>query len=244
MPPVQLFNLIISANFHPLNKTECIRQPSTRIQLDVRFVLLLSLGAWVERLGGLGLILLGLADNSVVPMPGSMDALTVILSAHQREWWPYYAAMATVGAIVGGYATYALAVKSEEALERKLPKAKAERFYRLFNKYGFWSLFVPALLPPPVPFSPFLLVAGALRYSRRNFFIALGSARTIRYFALAWLGSRYSKQIFGFFSAYYQPILWTVVTLAVVGGVAALIWIWKRKREHKPVIPDVKSSRA
>ena len=209
------------------------------------FALYLSLGAWLERLGGLGLILLGFADNSLIPMPGSMDALTIILSAHQKEWWAYYAVMATIGGILGAYATYALGYKSTEAaLEKKLPKAKAERFYRLFNKYGFWSLFVPALLPPPVPFSPFPLVAGALKYSRRNFFLAVGIARSIRYFALAWLGSRYSRQIFGFFSRYYQPILWTVVGLAAIGGVAALAWIWKRRREHKPVIPDAKGSRA
>jgi membrane protein YqaA with SNARE-associated domain len=211
----------------------------------VRFVLFLSLGAWLERLGGLGLILLGFADNSVIPMPGSMDALTIILSAHQKEWWAYYAAMATLGGVLGGYTTFALGEKSTEAaLEKKLPKAKAERFYRLFNKYGFWSLFVPALLPPPVPFSPFLLVAGVLKYSRRNFFIAVTTARAIRYFALAWLGSRYSKQIFGFFSAYYKPLFWTLIGLAVIGGIAALFWVWKRKREHKPVIPDIKGSKA
>ncbi len=202
-------------------------------------VFYLTLGTWLERLGGLGLILLGFADNSVVPLPGSMDALTIILAAHQKNWWPYYAAMATLGGIVGGYATYALGAKGgEEALEKKLPKKKAERIYKIFNKYGFWSLFVPALLPPPVPFSPFLLVAGALKYSRRNFLVALGLARALRYSLLAWLGSMYSSQIFGFFHQYYQPILWTVVALAVMGGIAALYWTWKRKREGKPVIPD------
>src|SRR5947207_12671889 len=70
--------------------------------------LLIILWSWLERLGGLGLIFLALADNSVVPLPGSMDALTVILSAHQKNWWPYYATMATIGGILGGYATYAL----------------------------------------------------------------------------------------------------------------------------------------
>lgn len=200
-----------------------------------------TIGAWLERLGGLGLILLGLADNSVVPLPGSMDALTVILSAHQKDWWPYYAAMATAGGLLGGYATYGLGLKGgKAALEKKLPRKKAERIQRLFKKYGFWSLFVPALLPPPVPFSPFLLMAGTMKYPKRNFLLALGLARAIRYSLLAWLGSMYSKQIFGFFHEYYQPILWLVIGVAVIGGVAALIWTVKRKRAGKPVIPDAK----
>ncbi|MBZ5503946.1 MAG: VTT domain-containing protein [Acidobacteriia bacterium] len=208
------------------------------------FVIFSSLGAWLERLGGVGLVLLGFADNSVVPMPGSMDALTIMLSAHQKSFWPYYAIMATIGGLVGGYATYALGAKSGEgALEKKLRKKQAERIYKIFNKYGFWSLFVPALLPPPVPFSPFLLVAGALKYSRRNLLIAVGSARAIRYGLLAWLGSIYSKQIFGFFHEYYSPVLWTVMTLAVGGGLAAGFYAWKRKREGKEVIPDAKESR-
>ncbi len=102
---------------------------------------------------GLGWYCLGLADNSVVPMPGSMDALTIVLSAHQKSWWPYYAMMATIGGMVGGYVTYGLGFKSgEKALEKRVSKKKAEKIYNLFERYGFWSLFVPALLPPPVPY--------------------------------------------------------------------------------------------
>lgn len=205
------------------------------------FLLISGLGAWLERLGGVGLILLGFADNSIVPLPGSMDALTIVLSAHQKDWWPYYAIMATIGGIVGAYATYGLGFKSgEKALENKVSKKKAERIYSLFKRYGFWSLFIPALLPPPVPFSPFLIVAGALKYPKRNFFIAVGTARAIRYSLLAWLGSIYSKQIFGFFHRYYSSAFWVVVALAVAGGIAALFWAWKRKRDGKSVIPDAK----
>src|SRR5438874_9807965 len=132
-------------------------------------------------------------------MPGSMDALTIVLSAHQKDWWPYYAAMATIGGIVGAYVTYGLGFKSgEHALNKKVSEKKADRIYSLFKRYGFWSLFVPALLPPPVPFSPFLVAAGAMKYSRKRFFIAVGAGRTIRYGALAYLGSMYNKQILGF----------------------------------------------
>jgi membrane protein YqaA with SNARE-associated domain len=194
--------------------------------------------SWLERLGGLGLILLGFVDNSPIPVPGSMDALTIILSAHQKDWWWYYAIMATIGGVAGAYAAYGLGYEGgKEGLEKKLPVQKAKKLYGTFDKYGFWSLFVPALLPPPVPFSPFPITAGALKYSRKKFFAAVGLARAIRYGALAYLGSSYSRQIFGFFHKYYEPLLWTLIALTVLGGIAAGLYIWKRKKEGKPILP-------
>ena len=207
-------------------------------------VFFITLWSWLERLGGIGLILLGFVDNSPIPVPGSLDALTIILSAHQKNWWPYYAVMATIGAVAGAYASYSLGSEGgKEALEKKLRKKKAEKVYRIFNKYGFWSLSVPALLPPPAPFSPFPIAAGALKYSRRKFLIAVGVARSIRYCVLAYLGSSYSSQIFGFFHDYYQPLLWTLVSLAVIGGIAAL-YLWKRGKKEKRVRDSSKDMRA
>src|SRR5438876_9759927 len=123
---------------------------------------------WLRHLGGHGLILLGIADNSVVPLPGSMDVLTIWLAAHQRSWWLYYAAMATVGALIGGYITYGLARKGgKEAFERKLPKKKAEKVYERVERCGFWAVAVPAILPPPFLIVPFLRASGALQTTRK-----------------------------------------------------------------------------
>ena len=98
-----------------------------------------------------------------------MDVLTILLAArHQQLWW-YYAFMATVGAVIGGYITYGLARKGgKEAFERKLSKKTAEKSFKRFERWGFFAVAVPALLPPPFPIVPFLLAAGALQYSRRN----------------------------------------------------------------------------
>jgi membrane protein YqaA with SNARE-associated domain len=211
----------------------------------VTSLVFITLWGWLERLGGLGLILLGFVDNSPIPLPGSMDALTIILSAHQKNWWWYYAIMATIGAMVGGYAAYALGAEGgKEGLEKKLPKQKAEKLYKSFDKYGFWAVCVPALLPPPFPYSPFPITAGALKYSKRKFLAAVALARGIRYGALAYLGSIYSRQIFGFFHKYYRPLLWVVVGLAVVGGIAGGIYVWKRKKQGKPIIPGAKNEPA
>src|ERR1700688_4444957 len=91
---------------------------------------LLAVPIWhkLRRLGGPGLVLLGVADNSVIPLTGSMDVLTIWLAARHREPWPYYAFMATLGAVIGGYITYALAHKGgKENMERKLSRKEANR---------------------------------------------------------------------------------------------------------------------
>src|SRR5208337_2762852 len=83
-----------------------------------------TLWTWLHRLGGPGLIVLGLLDNSAIPLPGSMDVFVIVLSAHHRGWWPYYAFMAVVGAVIGGYVTYRLASKGGEGtLEKKSESA-------------------------------------------------------------------------------------------------------------------------
>src|SRR5260370_8067248 len=124
-------------------------------------------------LGGLGLILVGVADTSMA-IPGSVDALTLVLSAHQRNWWPYYAAMATLGALSGAYVSYTLGRKGgKEALEKRISHKRAEQIYREFKKHGFWSLLIPALLPPPMPSTPFLLPPRALQFPQTPFFTFL-----------------------------------------------------------------------
>lgn len=194
---------------------------------------------WVLRMGGPGLIILGIADNSVVPLTGSMDVLTIWLAASHRDTWPYYAFMAVIGAVLGGYLTYALGRKGgKEALEHKLNKKKAKKVFAKFDRWGFRSVFVGAILPPPFPLVPVLLGAGALQYPRKKFLIALSLGRSVRYLLVAGLGSLYGKQITAFFSRYYKPAVLVLVGLAGLGGILTLIeYLRSRhsKREQTPV---------
>src|SRR5579864_5055806 len=108
-----------------------------------------TLSAWFIHLGGPGLILLGLLDNSVIPVPGSMDALTIVLAAHQRQLWPYYALMATAGAVLGGYITFRLARKQgKDLLECKMKHGLMKKIYDLFRKCGFEAVAIAVVLPP------------------------------------------------------------------------------------------------
>jgi membrane protein YqaA with SNARE-associated domain len=188
---------------------------------------------WVVRLGGPGLILLGIADNSIVPLTGSMDVLTLWLAAHHRDIWPYYAAMATTGAVLGGYITYALGRQAgKEAIERKFNQAKARKIFSKFDRWGFKSVFLSAILPPPFPLVPLLLAAGALQYPKKKFVPALALGRAVRYLLIAGLGSLYARQITRFFSQYYKPAVLVLAGLAVLGGMLTLLE-YRRSRTHR-----------
>jgi membrane protein YqaA with SNARE-associated domain len=200
--------------------------------MSVQFHLIIaaSVLTWLRHLGGVGLILLGLADNSVVPLPGSMDVLTILLAAHHHDLWWYYALMATVGAVIGGYITYYLARKGgKETFERKLSKRTAEKVFRRFERWGFFAVAVPAMLPPPFPIVPFLLAAGALQYSRQKFLAALTVGRGIRFTIVAGLGALYGRHIVRFFSQYYKPALFTLIGLAVIAGIFSLVQYYRYK---------------
>jgi len=187
---------------------------------------LLAVPIWrqLRRLGGPGLVLLGVADNSVIPLTGSMDVLTIWLAARHREPWPYYACMATLGAVIGGYITYALSRKGgKETMERKLSPKRARQVAKAFDRWGFFAVAVPAILPPPFPFVPFLIAAGAGQYPPKKFLAALTVGRGIRYSIAAGLGYLYGNHILRFFARYNKPAIAVLVGLAVIGAVLSLI---------------------
>ena len=203
--------------------------------LPPAYLAFLLIWKWVLRLGGPGLILLGIIDNSIVPLTGSMDVLTIWLAAGHRNIWPYYALMATVGAVIGGYITYSIGRKGgKPAIESKLRKDKAEKLFKRFDRWGFESVAVGALLPPPFPLVPVLLAAGALQYSRKKFVAALTVGRSVRYCLVAGLGSLYARPITSFFSRYYKPTALVLAGIAAIGSFFAIReYMHARKPAHE-----------
>ncbi len=63
---------------------------SRQILAIVALTVVRSVRRWIFHLGGLGFIPLGLLDSSVIPLPGSMDVLTIVLSAGNQGLWLHY----------------------------------------------------------------------------------------------------------------------------------------------------------
>jgi membrane protein YqaA with SNARE-associated domain len=191
-----------------------------------------TLRHWLIQLGGVGLIPLGLLDSSLVPLPGSMDIATIFLAARDTHLWLYYALMATAGSVAGGFVTYRLARKGgKEALEHRSSRGHMQKVCEIFGKWGFAAVAVPALLPPPVPMTPFVVAAGAMQYSLKKFLTALTLARLVRYIVLASLAAHYGRQIINLIS--HNLLLAGIVIALLLGAAVALALIIRGGRARR-----------
>jgi membrane protein DedA with SNARE-associated domain len=95
-------------------------------------------------------------------------------------------------------------------------------------------VFMPAVLPPPIPLWPFLLAAGALGASWKRFLTAFGAGRALRYGLVGWLAVTYGRQVIRLWSKtldkWGAPILWTFIGLTVLGLAFS---IWKLRHAQK-----------
>jgi LPXTG-motif cell wall-anchored protein len=87
---------------------------------------------------------------------------------------------------------------------------------------------VPALLPPPVPFKVFVLLAGAAAVSPIRFAIAVGIGRGIRYFGQGYLAVLYGEQAAEFMRAHGTAIGIGLAVTALAAGAA--VFFLRRKR--------------
>ena len=195
---------------------------------------------WVQgfalSLGGPGIFLIALLDSSFVPFPEVVDLLIIPFVTRHKERMVYYAGLATLGSMAGCFMLYTVGRKGGEAfLRRRFKSHHVDRTLAVFQKYGLLAIAVPALLPPPFPFKPFVLVAGVARVRRVDFLIAIGIGRGIRYFGEGLLAVWYGER-----AALFLRNNAREVSLALAAGVliAGLGWIWYRKRRASPQIDE------
>jgi membrane protein DedA with SNARE-associated domain len=187
---------------------------------------------WLIHLGGPGLILVAIIDQSFVPIPGGLDFATIILTAGRPNLWWYYWLMATAGALLGAWITYGISKKGgQEALEKRLPRSKVKKLTEGFEKGGFWVLFLGALMPPPIPLIAAVVAAGALQYPPRKFLLALGSSRVLRYGIIVWLAHHYGRHIIRVFRQ--NEMLVIVAFLVFSVGATLTGWLWTRYQKRK-----------
>jgi membrane protein YqaA with SNARE-associated domain len=189
---------------------------------------------WVVHLGALGLFVVSFLDGSIIPLaiPGSTDLLLLWLVSHGSN--PLLMApCALAGGLAGAWTTWRLGKKGgEKAIERYVSPRLQKRMQEWSQHHPVLMVFLPAILPPPIPLWPFLLTAGALGATWRRFLAAFGSGRALRYGMEAWLAFVYGRHIIQLWSStlrQWEPvILWGFVSLTAIGAA----WgAWKLRRD-------------
>lgn len=185
---------------------------------------------WATGLGGVGLFVIAVLDSSFLSFPQVNDVLVIVLSAKSPERMPYYAGMTTLGSLIGCFMLFAVARRGGEVFIRKrLKGAHVDRALRLYQRFGLLAVVVPSLLPPPVPFKIFVLLAGAADVAAWRFGLAILIGRGIRYFGQGYLAVMYGDHALDFMQDHGAEIGIGLAVLALVSGLG-LIMVRRRRQ--------------
>jgi membrane protein YqaA with SNARE-associated domain len=173
--------------------------------------------------GLFGVFLVSIVDSSFVPLPvpGVTDIMIIVMAA-QHQSVILLVLLATAGSALGGYFSHLVGQRGGMAfLEKRVPPRIFKRVCQWMESHAILSVALPAILPPPMPLSPFVLAAGALRMSRKKFMIAFTISRCLRHIAAAWLGIHYGRHIVrlwnGLSAKYATPfliVLWAGIAIS------------------------------
>jgi len=186
------------------------------------------LAAWIQASavawGALGIFVISFLDSSFLSFPEVVDLLIIGMVIQRPHLLLYYSLMATAGSLLGCLVLYYLARAGGEAFVRKRFKEHhVGRGLVLAQKYGLLIVIVPALLPPPMPFKIFILIAGVAGIPVLQFSVAVAAARFVRYFGEGLLAVWYGDAAFSFLRANAGEIGLTLAGAALVIGLAVIL---------------------
>ena len=160
--------------------------------------------------------------------------MVILYAAQHANIW-LLLLLATIGSALGGYFSYQVGQSGGmDFIEKRTPPRVFKRVTGWMESHAILAVALPAILPPPMPLSPFVLAAGALKMSLSKFMITFTGSRLVRHAIAIWLGVRYGKQVLviwnRFFVRWGTPVL-IVLWVLILASVGYAFWqLWKTSR--------------
>jgi membrane protein YqaA with SNARE-associated domain len=141
-------------------------------------------------------------------------------------------AVATAGSALGGWFSWRVGQSGGMAfIEKRTPARIFKRVCGWMESHAILAVAVPAILPPPMPLSPFVLAAGALKMSLRKFMVTFTASRLVRHAIAVLLGIRYGKHVLVLWSKFSAkwgtPILIVLWAFILISAGFAFWQLWK-----------------
>ena len=183
-----------------------------------------------------GIILMGALDSSLIFfLPLGIDFAVIILAARKPELFWLYAILATIGSVIGAMVTFWIGRKAgEHGLTRLMKPSRLERVRNRVSHHAGVSVAALAIIPPPFPFTAFVLASGAFGGHPWTFFTTLAGVRVVRFLAEGGLAALYGRRILTWMqSTVFEVIVGTLIVLAIVGTVISAIAVVRSTRRPK-----------
>jgi membrane protein YqaA with SNARE-associated domain len=185
-----------------------------------------SLYDWMMRKAGsakagAALFWIAFIESSFFPIPPDVMLVPMVLADRAKAW--RYAAIATVGSVIGGLFGYAIGYFLLDSVGKPVLQFygkwdKFGEFAKTFNDYGVWILIIKGMTP--IPYKLLTITAGATKMNVLAFTIASVIARAMRFFLVAGLLYWFGEPIREFIEKRLTLVTTVVVGLVVAGFVA------------------------
>jgi membrane protein YqaA with SNARE-associated domain len=180
---------------------------------------------WAETpYGTPALFLLAVAESSVFPVPPDVLLIALSISLPHRAW--YYAAVCSLGSVIGGVIGYLLGWGFWSLLAdfffAYVPGFTPQLFDRvqaLYAEHDFWVVFAAGFTP--IPYKVITIAAGVFLINFPVFVLASVIGRSARFFLVAGLIRRYGPGIRSFVDRYFN-LLSLLFLLLLIGGFLVL----------------------
>lgn len=197
-------------------------------------MLLRNLTNFLVAVGPWGLLALAFLDSCGVPIVGALDAYIIFLAAKEPHRAYFYASIAVAGSVIGNAALFLIARQGRRRFLQRTERGRSQRFRRWFDRFGLVTVFVPALMPIPMPLKIFVVCAGALNTRPSAFLLVILLARAPRYFGEAWLGVKLGKESTTFLRTHvWQFIIAAIALFLVLSLLIIASERWRSRRQSQ-----------
>jgi membrane protein YqaA with SNARE-associated domain len=194
--------------------------------------MLAKLTAALVAFGPLGILVLAFIDSAGIPVASGMDALVILVAAKAPSRALLAASMGVVGSLIGNVALFLGARAGARRFVKAAPQpGDKQRFREWFQRYGLLTIFIPCMLPIPLPLKVFVISAAAIGTPLRIFVLVILLGRSIRYGGEAYLGVVLGERSGSYLRAHTWHIAGGAVALfAVLYGLLMLAERLRRAR--------------
>lgn len=184
--------------------------------------------------GAVALFVLAFAESSFFPIPPDVLLIALCLSVPMRAF--RYAALCTLGSVLGAVAGYAIGhfawvngagdfTGFATFFFDHIPgftHAVYDQIQGYYNEYNFWVVFTAGFTP--LPYKVITITAGVFDINFWMFMVASVLSRGARFFLVAWLIWKYGPTIKTFIDKYFN-LLAIAFTVLLIGGFVLIKYV-------------------